>query len=117
MPGGTLAKLYRPASFVDVVRGAFVATSSRTTSAPGTAAFCWSVTWPETVPVEVDCAQADVALMPSQIPMQATGSPKKSEDIPARPSLWLRFITPPPLGLETRTHSLVCDRAGKLGLI
>src|SRR5262249_1739072 len=57
-PGGTLRKRYRPTSLVSVDRSALVEVSVRTAIAPTTTASCVSVTWPDTVSEEVDCAKA-----------------------------------------------------------
>jgi hypothetical protein len=64
-----------------------VATSRSVTLAPETAAFCGSVTWPETVPVDVDCALARGAPGLRKIANPTISSPKESEDKPALLSL------------------------------
>ena len=92
MPGWTLTKMYRPVSLVIAVREALVAVSSSVTSAPGTTAFCGSVTWPETEPAEVDCAQAGDALRLSAIPTQTTANPKRSRDTLICNNLSFRII-------------------------
>src|SRR5947209_2433037 len=67
MPGGTLMKLYRPASLVTAVRAVLVCTSLSLTSAPTIRPLCWSVTCPDTVPAVVDCAKAWNAAKPRRI--------------------------------------------------
>src|SRR5438270_6506609 len=58
--------MYRPVSFVVVVREVLVATSVSVTVAPDTTAPDWSVTVPATVPVAVDCAHI------GRVPTQST---------------------------------------------
>jgi len=72
-----------------VVRVVLVETSTSLTSTPGIAAFCWSVTIPVTVLVEVACDQAGVAPRLSNTPRQTASSPVKSRELP------LDFILPP----------------------
>jgi hypothetical protein len=50
VPGVTEGKTYRPSALLVVSRAAFVETSTSLTAAPGMAAFCSSVTRPETAP-------------------------------------------------------------------
>src|SRR5437016_3449763 len=59
--------MYRPTSFVVVLRDVLVATSVSVTAAPETTAPDWSLTVPATVPVALDCAHIGRAL-----PMQIT---------------------------------------------
>src|SRR6266478_4484977 len=61
-----------------------------TTSASGMAAFCSSVTCPETVPVEVACAQAGVVKKPN-IDTQTTISAKK-DDVAGRDRVSVGYI-------------------------
>src|SRR5260370_23660883 len=53
-------------------------------------ALCWSVTWPETVPVDVDWAQAEIALRPR----------KTASEIDWREKNAFVFVTPSPVGLS-----------------
>src|SRR5580704_314172 len=62
MPGVTLVKTYRPASFVFSVREIFVAVSVKVAVTPGTTAPDGSDTVPATVPVSVNWADAGKAL-------------------------------------------------------
>ena len=85
MPGGTLGKAYRPASLVTVVVVELVEISVSLTLAPGTAAPCWSVTWPASAPLAAFWAKAGVANRLS-----------RSEDTPTYNSFLVGFIPFPP---------------------
>src|SRR5580698_8532558 len=63
------------------------------TAAPGTAAFCSSVTCPETVPTWLVWLQAAVVLRLSTIPKQPAKARNRKET-PKRVSHWLIIITP-----------------------
>src|SRR5258706_10040319 len=86
-------KLNRPASFVNVVRWMFVSGSVILTSAPTRTAPCGSVTCPDIVPEDADCAHPWMAPKPSRT---TTPSNWHAEKIDARKFVRLHpsFISP-----------------------